>query len=327
MADSYPLPGQSIPGRADESPISEENKEFLDREAKEFFDIDEELSSAMANQTERDMRKKLQFKGGMLLQDDDGTVFDAGAIFEDVGGETYRLEVGDSFPGYEEYKVSEIRPSPRGGVEVEFLARRGAPVTFGTGPQSGGRGFGKTREELELLERLAEFGRRVNAAAAGGAAGFGLTSDMLAPQEAFEYREEDFDAFDEGGEVDPNRFPPGTFLGTRKLEDGTIIKMYSTDDMGHIEGRYGDGEVEIFESGEGTESPYDPVAYEEEEPGYLARSLQAARSKRQFDSLEEEVEARWEEGIVNTTAAEAREFAEWLGLMDTFDNTFDNGEE
>ena len=159
MADSYPLPGQSIPGRADESPISEENKEFLDREAKEFFDIDEELSSEMADQTERDMRKKLQFKGGMLLQDDDGTVFDAGAIFEDVGGETYRLEVGDSFPGYEEYKVSEIRPGRRGGVEVEFLARRGAPVTFGTGPQSGGRGFGETREKREALERAAEIGR------------------------------------------------------------------------------------------------------------------------------------------------------------------------
>tara|TARA_A100001515_G_scaffold134712_1_gene125049 strand:+ start:1185 stop:2153 length:969 start_codon:yes stop_codon:yes gene_type:complete len=319
MADSYPLPGQSIPGRADESPISEENQEFLDREAKEFFDIDEELSSGMADQTERDMRKKLQFKGGMLLQDDDGTVFDAGAIFEDVGGETYRLEVGDSFPGYEEYKVSEIRPGRRGGVEVEFLARRGAPVTFGTGPQSGGRGFGETREKREALERAAELGRKISAGLAEGAAGFGLTNHMLGrlPQEAFEYREEDFDAFDEGGEVDPNRFPPGTFLGTRELEDGTIIKMYSTDDMGQIEGRYGDGEVEIFESGEDTASPYDPVAYEEEEPGYLARVSQAVQSKRQFDSIMEEAEARWGEGI---SEADAREFAQYLGYMDTFDN-------
>jgi hypothetical protein len=313
MADSYPLPGQSIPGRADESPISEENKEFLDREAKEFFDIDEELSSGMANQTERDMRKKLQFKGGMLLQDDDGTVFDAGAIFEDVGGETYRLEVGDSFPGYEEYKVSEIRPGRRGGVEVEFLARRGAPVTFGTGPQSGGRGFGETREKREALERAAEIGRRISAGLAGGAAGFGLTNHMLALQEAFEYSEEEFDEFDEGGEVDPNKFPPGTFLGTRELEDGTIIKMYSTDDMGQIEGRYGDGEVEIFESGEGAARPYDPVAYEEDETGFLARVLQRKEIAQDLASA----------GIIDAfdygePLSEAE--AQYLGLMDTFDN-------
>ena len=270
MADSYPLPGQSIPGRADESPISEENKEFLDREAKEFFDIDEELSSGMADQIERDMRKKLQFKGGMLLQDDDGTVFDAGAIFEDVGGETYRLEVGDSFPGYEEYKVSEIRPGRRGGVEVEFLARRGAPVTFGTGPQSGGRGFGETREKREALERAAEIGRRISAGLAGGAAGFGLTNHMLGrlPQEAFEYREEDFDEFARGDEIDLDKFPPGTFLGTRKLQDGTMYEMYSTDDPSKIEGRYEDGEVELFE-----------------QDGGVARASQASQSMRQLSEI------------------------------------------
>ena len=144
------------------------------------------------------------------------------------------------------------------------------------------------------------------------------------PQEAFEYREEDFDEFARGDEIDLDKFPPGTFLGTRKLQDGTMYEMYSTDDPSKIEGRYEDGEVELFESGEGVASPYDPVAYEEEEPGYLARVLQASRSMRQFDSLEEEVEASFEERIGE---AEARELAQYLGLMDPFYNTSDNGEE
>jgi hypothetical protein len=143
--------------------------------------------------TERDMRRQLKFKGGMLLQDDDGSVFDAGAIFEDSKGETHSLEVGDPLPGYEGYLVSEIRPGRKGGVEVELLGRRGKPVIFGTGPTSGGRGFGEARAKREAMAQASRIGQLMTKAFAGG-----LGADFIIPKELYDYEEE---AVPGGGEV------------------------------------------------------------------------------------------------------------------------------
>ena len=182
MADKYLRPGESALAPADETPISGEN---LEKQADEFFDVDQELSSGLMESTERDMRRQLKFKGGMLLQDDDGSVFDAGAIFEDSKGETHSLEVGDPLPGYEGYLVSEIRPGRKGGVEVELLGRRGKPVIFGTGPTSGGRGFGEARAKREAMAQASRIGQLMTKAFAGG-----LGSDLIIPKELYDYEEE-----------------------------------------------------------------------------------------------------------------------------------------
>ena len=182
MADKYLRPGESALAPADETPISGEN---LEKQADEFFDVDQELSSGLMESTERDMRRQLKFKGGMLLQDDDGSVFDAGAIFEDSKGETHSLEVGDPLPGYEGYLVSEIRPGRKGGVEVELLGRRGKPVIFGTGPTSGGRGFGEARAKREAMAQASRIGQLMTKAFAGG-----LGADFIIPKELYDYEEE-----------------------------------------------------------------------------------------------------------------------------------------
>ena len=182
MADKYLRPGESALAPADETPISGEN---LEKQADEFFDVDQELSSGLMESTERDMRRQLKFKGGMLLQDDDGSVFDAGAIFEDSKGETHSLEVGDPLPGYEGYLVSEIRPGRKGGVEVELLGRRGKPVIFGTGPTSGGRGFGEARAKREAMAQASRIGQLMTKAFAGG-----MGSNFIIPKELYDYEEE-----------------------------------------------------------------------------------------------------------------------------------------
>lgn len=146
MADSYPLPGRSIPGRADETPIREETAREALRGTE--FDPDSELMNQMQDPREREIRNSLRLRGGMLLQDpDDDNVIDSGAVFEDSKGKTYNLEVGDSLPGFDEFLVSEIRPNERsGGFEVVALPRIGAAVSFTTGPSSAGRKFYEDRD-------------------------------------------------------------------------------------------------------------------------------------------------------------------------------------
>ena len=146
MADSYPLPGRSIPGRADETPIREETAREALRGTE--FDPDSELMNQMQDPRERQIRNSLRLRGGMLLQDpDDDSVIDSGAVFEDSKGKTYNLEVGDSLPGFDEFLVSEIRPNERsGGFEVVALPRIGAAVRFTTGPSSAGRKFYEDRD-------------------------------------------------------------------------------------------------------------------------------------------------------------------------------------
>lgn len=146
MADSYPLPGRSIPGRADETPIREETAREALRGTE--FDPDSELMNQMQDPREREIRNSLRLRGGMLLQDpDDDNVIDSGAVFEDSKGKTYNLEVGDSLPGFDEFLVSEIRPNERsGGFEVVALPRIGAAVRFTTGPSSAGRKFYEDRD-------------------------------------------------------------------------------------------------------------------------------------------------------------------------------------
>ena len=204
MADRYLRPGESALAPADGTPVSGEG---LEKQADEFFDVDQELSAGLMESTERDMRRQLKFKGGMLLQDDDGSVFDAGAIFEDSKGETHSLEVGDPLPGYEGYLVSEIRPGRRGGVEVEFLGRRGEPVIFGTGPTSGGRGFGEARAKREAMVLAEEMGMALTGMPGGSGAGAvagavkaamaaraaraaGMSDTFVTPEEQYDYEEE-----------------------------------------------------------------------------------------------------------------------------------------
>ena len=182
MADRYLRPGESALAPADGTPVSGEE---LEKQADKFFDVDQELSAGLMESTERDMRRQLKFKGGMLLQDDDGSVFDAGAIFEDSKGETHSLEVGDPLPGYEGYLVSEIRPGRKGGVEVELLGRRGKPVIFGTGPTSGGRGFGEARAKREAMAQASRIGQLMTKAFAGG-----MGSNFIIPKELYDYEEE-----------------------------------------------------------------------------------------------------------------------------------------
>ena len=153
MADSYPLPGRSIPGRADETPIQEDTAREALRGTE--FDSDAELLNQMQDPRERQIRGSLRLRGGMLLQSpDDGSVFDAGAVFEDSGGKTYNLEVGDSLPGFDEFLVSDIRPNERsGGFEVVALPRIGAAVSFTTGPSSVGKKFYEDRDAADRSKR------------------------------------------------------------------------------------------------------------------------------------------------------------------------------
>jgi hypothetical protein len=61
MADRYLRPGESALAPADGTPVSGEG---LEKQADEFFDVDQELSSGLMDSTERDMRRQLKFKGG-----------------------------------------------------------------------------------------------------------------------------------------------------------------------------------------------------------------------------------------------------------------------
>lgn len=153
MADSYPLPGRSIPGRADETPIQEETAQEALRGTE--FDPDIELMNQMQDPRERRIRNSLRLRGGMLLQDpDDDSVIDSGAVFEDSKGKTYNLEVGDSLPGFDEFLVSEIRPNEQsGGFEVVALPRIGGAVRFTTGPSSAGRKFYEDRDSAARSDR------------------------------------------------------------------------------------------------------------------------------------------------------------------------------
>ena len=192
MADSYPLPGRSIPDRADETPIREETAREALRGTE--FDPDSELMNQMQDPREREIRNSLRLRGGMLLQDpDDDSVIDSGAVFEDSKGKTYNLEVGDSLPGFDEFLVSEIRPNERsGGFEVVALPRIGAAVSFTTGPSSAGRKFYEDRDaEARSRREQQALARTFMDSIIPGSSEIGLTRFLTEQQ--FDYEQDEIE--------------------------------------------------------------------------------------------------------------------------------------
>ena len=287
MAGPYPLPGQSLPGRADETPIREET---ADRHLSNIGLSDDDILShpeslRMRHPKAREIRGKLKFKGGRLLTDPDtGDPVDwdtSVVFFEDADGKKHTLQEGDDLPGFPGFRVGVIGTGRRGlQVEVNPPDMKDPDIVFDTG--SGGWGFDTGPAEARELGRtiLGEYDEPEEEEAptsepvfmpseseqgywervtANRWSGLGVTSTLdvmidsiKAFDEALASGEFDSTFVPPSGPrapIDLDMFPPGTVLSIDSTEHGFVEKR-STDDPDVVEYVYEDGQTELWSSEE-----------------------------------------------------------------------------